>query len=334
MAAPAPPAPAPAPAGPPGLKKIPLTDYVGFDTILRQNERKFLQQGFRFNLMLVGPTGSGKTTLVNTLYAAHVMEDQGPRSAADVKSTTEIQAVTHLLEENSVRLRLTIIDTPGFGDQVNNDACWDAIVRYVKEQYAAFLRRELTPQREKRIPDTRVHCVLYFIEPSGHALRPIDITVLRALSSICNVVPVISKADSLTLAERESFKERVRKELDFNGIEYYPKGRTAKKVVGVDVEGWEGDIGEEEEDKVVAAIVPFAIVGSEQLVSVGGKMVRGRKTKWGTINVEDPTHCEFPHLRQFLTRTHLQDLIDTTAMVHYEAFRTRQLLALKEGGKA
>jgi hypothetical protein len=30
-------------------------------------------------------------------------------------------------------------------------------------------------------------------------------------------------------------------------------------------------------------------------------------------------------------RTHLQDLIETTAQIHYEAFRSKQLLALKEG---
>jgi septin 3/9/12 len=30
------------------------------------------------------------------------------------------------------------------------------------------------------------------------------------------------------------------------------------------------------------------------------------------------------------TRTHLQDLIETTAQIHYEAFRSKQLLALKE----
>lgn len=29
-------------------------------------------------------------------------------------------------------------------------------------------------------------------------------------------------------------------------------------------------------------------------------------------------------------RTHLQDLIETTAQIHYEAFRSKQLLALKE----
>lgn len=36
------------------------------------------------------------------------------------------------------------------------------------------------------------------------------------------------------------------------------------------------------------------------------------------------------YLRNFLTRTHLQDLIETTAQIHYEAFRAKQLLAIKE----
>ena len=46
--------------------------------------------------------------------------------------------------------------------------------------------------------------------------------------------------------------------------------------------------------------------------------------------VEDENHCEFSQMRNFLTRTHLQDLVETTALWHYESFRTRQLLALKE----
>jgi len=46
--------------------------------------------------------------------------------------------------------------------------------------------------------------------------------------------------------------------------------------------------------------------------------------------VEDEKHCEFVYLRNFLTRTHLQDLIETTAQIHYEAFRSKQLLALKD----
>ena len=51
--------------------------------------------------------------------------------------------------------------------------------------------------------------------------------------------------------------------------------------------------------------------------------------------VQDEAHCEFVPFRNFLLTTHLQDLIETTSLVHYEAFRTKQLMALKEstGGK-
>ena len=118
-----------------------------------------------------------------------------------VRSTTEIQAVSHgmgslpreaccsshgiVIEEHGVRLRLNIVDTPGYGDQVNNDrwsvfaVCsslaeadeysWDPIVKYIKDQHSAYLRKELTAQRERYIQDTRVHCCLFFIQPSGHA---------------------------------------------------------------------------------------------------------------------------------------------------------------------
>jgi septin 3/9/12 len=81
-------------------------------------------------------------------------------------------------------------------------------------------------------------------------------------------------------------------------------------------------------------MIPFAIVGSERNVIIDGKPVRGRKNRWGVVNVEDERHCEFVYLRDFLLRTHLQDLIETTAQIHYEAFRSKQLLALKEASSA
>ena len=49
-------------------------------------------------------------------------------------------------------------------------------------------------------------------------------------------------------------------------------------------------------------MIPFAVVGSEQSVIIDGKSVRARKNRWGVVNVEDETHCEFVSLRNFLTR--------------------------------
>lgn len=139
-----------------------------------------------------------------------------------IRSTTEIQTVSHIIEENGVRLRLNIVDTPGYGDLINNERCWDPIVKYIKDQHSAYLRKELTAQRERYLQDTRIHCCLFFIQPSGHGLKPIDIVVLKKLSEFVNVVPVIAKADSLTLEERAAFKERIKEEFTFHSLRMYP----------------------------------------------------------------------------------------------------------------
>ncbi len=170
-----------------------------------------------------GQTGLGKSTLINTIFASHLMDSKGRLLPEEpIRSTTEIQAVSHIIEENGVRLRLNIVDTPGYGDLINNDGCWDPIVKYIKDQHAAYLRKELTPQRERYLQDTRIHCCLFFIQPSGHALKPIDIVVLKKLSEYVNVVPVIAKSDSLTLEERAAFKERIKEEFAFHSLRMYP----------------------------------------------------------------------------------------------------------------
>jgi septin 3/9/12 len=55
-------------------------------------------------------------------------------------------------------------------------------------------------------------------------------------------------------------------------------------------------------NRLLQNAIPFAVVGSETNVIIDGKAVRGRKNRWGVVNVEDPRHCEFTHLRNFLTR--------------------------------
>lgn len=82
-------------------------------------------------------------------------------------------------------------------------------MKYIKDQHSAYLRKELTAMRDRYIQDTRIHCCLYFISPTGHSLRAIDVIVMKKLSEVVNVVPVIAKADSLTLEEREAFKQKV-----------------------------------------------------------------------------------------------------------------------------
>ena len=41
------------------LSQTPLDGYVGFDTVLEQQRKKFLKKGFEFNLMVVGKFSKG-----------------------------------------------------------------------------------------------------------------------------------------------------------------------------------------------------------------------------------------------------------------------------------
>ncbi|QLL32126.1 hypothetical protein HG536_0C02950 [Torulaspora globosa] len=296
------------------------TSYVGFDTITSQIEHRILKRGFQFNIMVVGHSGLGKSTLINTLFASHLIDSATGLDITNqpINKTTEIKVSSHSLVEDRVKLNVNVIDTPGFGDQINNDKVWEPIVKYIKEQYSQYLRKELTAQREKYINDTRVHAVLYFLQPNGKGLTALDIATLKRLTEIANVIPVIGKADTLTLEERLQFRENVQDEFKKHKFRIYPYDSA--------------ELNEEELElnESIRSIIPFAVVGSEKEIEINGETVRGRKTRWGAINVEDINQCEFVYLREFLVRTHLQDLIESTAFTHYEAFRARQLIALKE----
>lgn len=45
---------------------------------------------------------------------------------------------------------------------------WLPIMKFINDQYEAYLQEEININRKKRIPDSRVHCCIYFIPPTGH----------------------------------------------------------------------------------------------------------------------------------------------------------------------
>ncbi|XP_065539796.1 neuronal-specific septin-3-like isoform X2 [Lathamus discolor] len=298
----------------PGPAGCQLFGYVGIEAVLDQMKIKTMKTGFEFNIMVVGQSGLGKSTMVNTLFKSKVSRKASqPGQEERIPKTVQLQSITHVIEEKGVKMKLTVTDTPGFGDQINNENCWDPIIKYINEQYERYLREEILITRKRKIPDTRVHGCVYFIPPTGHWLRPLDLEFMRRLSKIVNVVPVIAKADTLTLEERAEFKQQIQEDLKTHAISVYPQE----------------DFDQDPDDRVlndrIRENIPFAVVGADQEHQVNGKRVLGRKTKWGIIEVENPTHCEFPLLRDLLIRSHLQDLKDITHNVHYESYRVRRL---------
>lgn len=50
---------------------------------------------------------------------------------------------------------------------------------------------------------------LTFLPSLGPSLRPLDLEFMKHLSKVVNIIPVIAKADTMTLEEKSEFKQRV-----------------------------------------------------------------------------------------------------------------------------
>ncbi|XP_045398465.1 septin-12 isoform X1 [Lemur catta] len=305
--------PSPCPSSSPSTPPCEMFGHVGIAAVLDQLKIKAMKMGFEFNIMVVGQSGLGKSTMVNTLFKSKMWKTTVPGFVMPIPQTLQLHSVTHVIEEKGVKLKLTVTDTPGFGDQINNDRCWDPILGYINEQYERYLQEEILITRQRHIPDTRVHCCVYFVPPTGHCLRPLDIECLQRLCRTVNVVPVIARADSLTTEEREAFRRRIQQNMRVHGIDVYPQ------------KSFDEDINDKILNSKIRDRIPFAVVGADREHLVNGRCVLGRQTKWGIIEVENMAHCEFPLLRDLLIRSHLQDLKDITHNVHYENYRVIRL---------
>ncbi|XP_072518921.1 septin 4a [Salminus brasiliensis] len=288
-------------------------EYVGFATLPNQVHRKSVKKGFAFTLMVAGESGLGKSTLINSLFLTDLYRDRKMLNAEErITQTVEIIKHTIGIEEKGVKLKLTIVDTPGFGDAVNNTESWRPIVDFVEQQFEQYFRDESGLNR-KNIQDNRVHCCLYFIAPYGHGLRPIDVEFMKALQEKVNIVPVLAKADCLTPTELTQRKIKIREEIEKFGIHIYQFP--------------DCDSDEDEEFKLqdleLKNSIPFAVVGSNILVESKGRRFRGRTYPWGVVEVENPAHSDFLKLRNMLVRTHMQDLKDVTRETHYENYRAQ-----------
>jgi len=160
-----------------------------------------------------------------------------------------------------------------------------------------------------------VHVLLYFITPTGHGLRELDIELMKRLSPRVNVIPVIGKADSLTPAELAESKKLVMEDIEHYRIPVYN--------FPYDVE--EDDEDTVEENAELRGLMPFAIVGSEEIVDLGGRQVRARQYPWGVVEVENPRHSDFLAIRSALLHSHLADLKEITNDFLYENYRTDKL---------
>ncbi|CCD24730.1 septin SPR3 NDAI_0D04160 [Naumovozyma dairenensis CBS 421] len=282
--------------------------HVGIDNIPKQLERITRNKGTNFNLLVAGQSGTGKTTLVNTLFGQTIINNQENES---LTSCCGISKKKMIIEADDTQLNLTIIETPSYGNKTNNSMSWIPLVNYVDEQIRSYIFQEEQPYRE-HLQDNRIHCCLYLLEPNLRKLNKLDLITMKELSKRVNLIPVINKVDILNPNMLKDLKIQVKYTLDNRGVSICQFLTEFNNENGVEFDD-------------IRTQYPFGVISSDkQILNNSGKLVLGRKYKWGIIEVDNSEFSDFLKLKQFLINDYMVDLVKSTES-YYESCRSELL---------
>ena len=85
-----------------GIRHLTLGGHVGFDSLPDQLVNQAVTGGFTFNIMCVGETGLGKSTLMDSLFNTNFENQPQNHREPNVK----LDSHTYELEESNVKLKL------------------------------------------------------------------------------------------------------------------------------------------------------------------------------------------------------------------------------------
>lgn len=141
--------------------------------------------------------------MLRALFRRYSDKNIAKKEFTGKRQTIRIEEIGQFtLPAENLDIDVHLYDTPGYGDQINNQSAIDEVQNFLIIAHANWLQvngNHLT-ERERNQQDGRIHLLFYFIAP--HRMKQIDKEFLKQLSGLANIVPVISKSDTMTLQER------------------------------------------------------------------------------------------------------------------------------------
>lgn len=243
------------------------------------------------NILAFGEAALGKTSMINSILGQLVFDNnqkedstsQGNTRVAQSQKpsfvTEHIRVRSKELDENGVRVNMSLFDMPALGQSLRKQAVHDELLGFVREQHLKWMLSESSTasrtglwktSRGTPVEDPRIHVCLYFLNPGSHKLSNVDFDLLGSLSKLCPVIVIIGKADTLLRHELHRIKYNVRDQLKKagNSINLYPSS-AADNELFVCMNGDEQSI--------------LNLVHHHQQQQVQGANPAGRSYPWGFV---------------------------------------------------
>jgi len=286
-------------------------------------------------VMVVGDSGLGKTTLVRALLSTpgeRLQVHDGTYTSKEqwLKDPESLCSTVSWRDEDDRTIWVyKIQDTPGYGDDLDVSRSINLLTTYIEEQNHKWLDMEQSSERKddmSEMEDPRVDICIFTIPP--HRLRAVDIKVMFELGQHVPLVPVITKADTMTIREANSYRNDVATKLSNPMI---PGVRDK-----INVFKFERDTLER------AGIIdhatptpPFLVVASNDInedLNTGDPPVYWpeRRYPWGTAEAFNREHSDLLGLRALLLKEALEE-VNKTKRQRYEGWRRQALNAARNG---
>ena len=238
--------------------------------------------------------------------------------------------------QGDARVIVTIVDTPGFGDSLDNNDRFIPVETYIEQQNKMYEDNEAYRRPNQQQDDSRIHACFYFIMP--HRVTPLDCEFMRRLQTKVPIIPIVAKADTLTMVELEDQLGTIRSRLEEHSIRIFDFGER-----NID-ESWMKDDTTTMDDPSTFSQIGKALVMDDahqtvtplkrrQLANVFAVISGSRQYMWGTACEEDPQHSDTPRLHNVLFQDRslqsLGKLHDRANEIH-EAWRQSENLRLRE----
>ncbi|KAF4625223.1 hypothetical protein G7Y89_g12946 [Cudoniella acicularis] len=354
-----------------------------------------------FNILIIGARSSGKTSFLNFLKTSLALPSK-KRTARPTELADDIFAPqgkksgsfeSHYLETeiDGERIGLTLWDSEGLEKNVVDLQLRD-MSAFLESKFEETFTEEMKVVRAPGVQDTHIHCAFLILDPIrldqniaaaktmtsngngtngkytstprlvGGLDEDLDLQVLRTLQGKTTVVPVISKADTITTAHMAFLKKTVSDSLRKANLD---------PLEALGLEDFEGDSqinssrieeGNEEEDSddgrknssedVIATPEAGSTPNSKRLSSGSVRRhkrtdeelddtpylplsiispdiyepgVIGRKFPWGFADPMNVEHCDFVRLKEAVFSEWRGELREASRELWYEGWRTSRL---------